>query len=151
MTWNRLCTLLDDDPQVGEAVALALAAATDDTDTDAAWAALIDALDEAGALACLDRADTGDLLVDAVAPLPRVARAAREGDVDLGAVVDVDDLTEAIALANATLAVVGLELIALDEEDGDDDCLPLVAVGTDDVAEITALVEALGHRLLPVG
>ncbi|GMA33380.1 DUF6630 family protein [Litorihabitans aurantiacus] len=122
-SWARLCALLDPDPEVAHEVTAALAAGAPP------WAALIDALDDAGALACLDRADTGDLLVDALGALPRVARArladtGRPPAPDLRAVVDLDDLDEAIAAARGAIAAVGLDLVALDEGDGDDECLP---------------------------
>ncbi|TGO05328.1 DUF6630 family protein [Serinibacter arcticus] len=147
--WERLCSLLEPDPEVWRSVQRTLDASSLDTDP---WAALLDALDESGAIACLDTGDTGDLLVDAVTALPRIARAelATGRDVDLRAVVDVDDLTAAIAAARDVLAAVGLDLLALDEGDGDEECLPLVAVARDDVAEITALVGSLGRRLLPL-
>ena len=80
------------------------------------WAALVDALDESGAIACLDTGDTGDLLVDAVRALPRLRRAELSSGrgVDLRPVVDVDDLDEAIAGARGALAAVGLDLVALE-------------------------------------
>lgn len=153
--WERLCTLLEPDPEVWRSVERALARADADGNADDAgpWAALVDALDESGAIACLDTGDTGDLLVDAVTALPRISRAelATGRDVDLGPIVDVDDLSEAIAAARAALAAVGIDLVALDEGDGDEECLPLVAVASVDVAEITALVGSLGQRLLPLG
>jgi hypothetical protein len=146
--WERLCGLLDPDPEVWPSVRRAL-----DTSGTEPWAALVDALDESGAVACLDTGDTGDLLVDAVTALPRIARAelATGREVDLRPIVDVDDLGEAIAGARGVLAAVGLDLLALDEGDGDEECLPLVAVARADVAEITALVGSLGQRLLPLG
>lgn len=149
--WERLCSLLEPDPEVWRSVQRTLDSGSLDPDPDP-WAALLDALDESGAIACLDTSDTGDLLVDAVTALPRIARAelATGRDVDLRAVVDVDDLTAAIAAARDVLAAVGLDLLALDEGDGDEECLPLVAVARGDVAEITALVGSLGRRLLPL-
>lgn len=155
--WERLCALLEPDPEVWRAVERALDEGDVDGDAEieeaGPWAALVDALDESGAIACLDTGDTGDLLVDAVTALPRLSRAglATGVDVDLRPVVDVDDLDEAIAATRSALAAVGLDLVALDEGDGDEECLPLVAVASADVAEITALVGSLGQRLLPLG
>ncbi len=150
--WERLCSLLEPDPEVWGSVRRALGDAGGEADGDP-WAALVDALDESGAIACLDTGDTGDLLVDAVRALPRLRRAELSSgrEVDLRPVVDVDDLDEAIAGARGALAAVGLDLVALDEGDGDEECLPLVAVARPDVAEITALIGSLGQRLLPLG
>lgn len=154
--WERLCSLLEPDPEVWRSVERALAESEEDAvaaEQAGPWAVLVDALDESGAIACLDTGDTGDLLVDAVRALPRLSRAelATGRDVDLREIVDVDDLDEAIAATRSALAAVGLDLVALDEGDGDEECLPLVAVASADVAEITALVGSLGQRLLPLG
>ena len=139
--WERLCALLDDD----EAVAKEIVVAAGHGDA-AAWARLLDELDDGGNLAYLDVGDTGDLLVDALVALPRIAAAG----VDLRAVCDVDDLHDAVAAADEALAAHGLTLLALAESDGDDDCLPLVAVARERVREIVDLVAELGQRLLPL-
>lgn len=136
--WTRLCHLLDDDPQVGLAVV-----GTVGGDGEP-WAMLLDELDDGGSLAYLDSSDTGDLLVDALAALPRVARTG----VDLRAVCDVDELAPAVAAAQERLAAHGLALVALDEGDDDADSCPIVAVGCEHVVEIEALVARVGQRLL---
>ena len=80
--WQRLCALLDDDEAVWEAVDAALEAGDDP------WEALLDGLDEAGALAFLRSDDTGMELSDALAQLPRVFAL----QPDLDEVTDTDDL-----------------------------------------------------------
>lgn len=137
--WGRLTAMLDEDPEVAAAVLAAPAGR---------WEVLLDSLDDAGALACLDVADTGDLLVDAISALPRVARVPRDR-LDLRPVSDVDDLAEAFAGANALLSAVGIALIALDEADDDDECVPLVAVPAATVGEVERLLSVVGHPALP--
>ncbi|HWK79106.1 DUF6630 family protein [Microbacterium sp.] len=130
--WTRLCGLLDDDPELAPAVRDAIEHGDD------SWDALIDALDDAGALAYLDRGDTGVELVDALAALPRVFRA----DVELDEVGDVDDLDAAIAKANELLASHLLRLIHIEDPE-DEDAHPLVAVLAANVDEIQALIGRL--------
>ena len=132
--WTRLCGLLDDDPELAPAVR---DAAEHDEDP---WDALIDALDDAGALAYLDRGDTGVELADALAALPRVFRA----DVELDEVGDVDDLDAAIAKANELLAPRLLRLVHIADPE-DEDAHPLVAVPAANVDEIHALIGSLGR------
>lgn len=152
--WGRLCELLDDDPEVRRAVALAAsdpAAFLDEHAdvladlgvADAAqidpWLALIDALDDAGALAYLEGDDTGEELADALAGLPRVFGSG----VELDEVSDVDgSLAEAIAAADRLLAPRGLRLVYLDE--GTDD-VPLVAVPLDAADEAVEIAQRLGR------
>lgn len=130
--WTRLCNLLDDDPEFAPAVLDAVEAG------DGPWDALIDALDDAGALAYLDRSDTGVELADALAGLPRVFRA----DVDLDAVGDVDDLDDAIAKADQLLASHLLHLVHIEDPE-DEDAHPLVAVSNANVDEIGTLIAKL--------
>lgn len=130
--WTRLCALLDDDPELLPAVRLA---ATNDDDP---WTALIDGLDEAGALAYLDWKDTGVQLADALPPLPRVFATG----VDLDEVGDVEGaLTAAIIRADSILAPHELRIIYLDE---DSDAYPLVVVPMKSVDEIIEIVTRLG-------
>ena len=151
--WERLCALLDDDEHLWPAVRQALLdpagylaaragsplAPTDPADVDP-WVALIDGLDDAGALAYLDPGDQGEELAEALAALPRVVRAR----LDLGPVTDTDgDVPTAVRAADAVLAPAGLCLVHLHE---DDDAHPLVVVRAVDHAEITATAQALGHR-----
>jgi hypothetical protein len=131
--WTRLCDLLDDDPELAPAVRDAV------DHGDDPWDALIDALDDAGALAYLDRGDTGVELADALAALPRVFRAY----VELDEVGDVDGLDAAIAKANELLAPHLLRLVHIDDPE-DDDAHPLVAVPTANVDEVQALIGRLG-------
>lgn len=130
--WTRLCALLDDDPDFAPAVLDAIEAGDDP------WSALIDALDDAGALAYLDRDDTGAELVDALAALPRVFRA----DIELDEAGDVDDLDAAIAKANELLASRLLRLVHVEDPE-DEDAHPLVAVPTSNVDEIQTLLGRL--------
>lgn len=152
--WERLCALLDEDPQLWPAVRQALldpassfaehaeALADRGIEDPAAidpWVTLVDGLDDAGALAYLDRADQGSELADALAGIPRV----RAAGVDLGPVTDTDgDVPTAVRAADAALAPAGLCLVYLDE---DSDAYPLVVVRADDAAEIASLAEQLGH------
>lgn len=131
--WVRLCNLLDDDPEFAPAVVDAVEAGDDP------WDALIDALDDAGALAYLDVGDTGAELVDAVSGLPRVFRA----DIELDKVSDVDDLDEAIAQANVIFASHLLRLIHIEDPE-DADAHPLVAAASANVDEIHSLIAKLG-------
>lgn len=130
--WTRLCELLDDDPELAPAVKHAV-----DNDEDA-WTALIDGLDDAGALAYLDWKDTGIELADALPQVPRVFATG----VDLDEVGDVEgDLTVAIVRADSILASHDLRIIYLDE---DSDAYPLVVVSIKNVAEIIEIVTRLG-------
>lgn len=152
--WERLCALLDDDVLLIPAVAQA---ASDPAAYYAAhkqqllqrgiesgeevdpWTALIDGLDDAGALAYLDWKDSGMELVDALSEVPRV----KSSGVDLTAVSDVDELEAAVAAANAVLAPHNLRVIYLDE---DSDAYPLVAVPTANVEAIVELASELEHE-----
>lgn len=130
--WTRLCTLLDDDPELLPTVRLAVAEEVDP------WTALIDGLDDAGALAYLDLKDTGVQLADALPQLPRVFAAG----VDLDEVGDVEgDLTAAIVRADSILAPHQLRIVYLDE---DSDAYPLVVVPLGNVAEIIEITTRLG-------
>ena len=130
--WTRLCNLLDDDPEFAPAVLDAVEAG------DEPWDALIDALDDAGALAYLDRDDTGVQVADALPALPRVFRAG----VELDEVGDIDDLQDAVAKANQLLAPHTLRLIHIDDPENED-AFPLVAVPTTNVDEIERLIANL--------
>lgn len=136
--WQRLCSLLDDDDEVRAAVAGALGEGED------GWQALLDALDEAGALAYLQTDDTGMELTDALAQLPRVVAAAP----DLGEATDTDDLVEATAVAHAILSDAGLGLVRLVE---DADAWPVVVVRTADLEAIADLARAVGHEAVAGG
>lgn len=130
--WTRLCELLDDDPELPPAVRRAVG---DDED---AWAALIDGLDDAGALAYLDWKDTGVELADALPQLPRVFATG----VDVDEVADVEGaLTAAIARADGILAPHGLRIVYLGE---DSDAYPLVVVPIANVTEILEIAARLG-------
>lgn len=133
--WVRLCELLDDDPLIRPEVERA-AQPNDDADP---WMALIDGLDDAGALAYLDPDDSGVELVDALSQLPRIVRAG----IDLDPVGDVDgDLTAAIVVADGILAGHELTVIHLEE---DDDAYPLVVVPRENAADAIALARRLGQ------
>jgi hypothetical protein len=134
--WQRLCTLLDDDELVWPAVRAAL----DDPDGDP-WDALLDGLDDAGALASLEREDTGMELSDALAQLPRVFRL----QPDLDAVTDTDELDDAVREADRILAAGGFRLLEL--EGADDDVHELIVVGADAVDEIQRLAAEAGHEV----
>lgn len=130
--WTRLCELLDNDPELAPSVQRAV---SDDED---AWTALIDGLDDAGALAYLDEKDTGIELADALPQVPRVFATG----VDLDEVGDVEgDLTRAIVCADSILAAHDLRIVYLDE---DSDAYPLVVVPIKNVAEIIAITKRLG-------
>ena len=129
--WTRLCALIDDDPELAPGVREAI--------DDDPWGALIDGLDECGALAYLDWKDGGMQLADALPQLPRVFRTG----ADLDEVGDVDALEAAIVRADEFLAPHGLRIIRLEE---DSDAHPLVVVPTANVAEIVELAAKLGHE-----
>ena len=133
--WTGLCHLLDDDPELEPAVRGAAEAG------DAPWTALIDGLDDAGALAYLDESDSGVELADALPPLPRIVRTG----VDVDVVGDVDDLTAAIVRADEILAPYGLQVVCLHDEE-DPGAYPLLVVPDANVDEILDLAAALGHR-----
>jgi hypothetical protein len=131
--WQRLCALLDEDESVREAVEEALEKGDDP------WEALLDGLDEAGALAYLQTEDTGMELSDALAQLPRVFQL----QPDLGEVTDTDELDDATAAADRILSAGGLRTVRLIEED---DAWPVVVVPASAVERIQALIDALGHE-----
>ena len=133
--WRRLCALIDDDEAVWEAVESAIDAGDDP------WEALLDGLDEAGALAFLRADDTGMELSDALAQLPRVFAV----QPDLGEVTDTDDLVEATAAADRILAAEDLRVVRLIEED---DAWPVTVVPASGMAEIIRLAEGLGHEVI---
>lgn len=133
--WTRLCTLLDDDPELEPAVRRAAEA------DDSPWTALIDGLDDAGSLAYLDESDTGSELADALPPLPRIVRTG----VGVDEVGDIDDLTAAIMRADELLAPHGLRTLCLHDEE-DADAYPLLVVPSANVDEILVITAALGHR-----
>lgn len=133
--WERLARLLDDDD---EAVAVAVRQAVEQGDDP--WAALLDGLDEAGALAYLQSGDTGMELTDALAQLPRVF--AKQPDLDDA--TDTDDLAEATRIADAALAEHDLRIVRLVE---DDESWPLVVVPEGRVREILTAVTALGESV----
>lgn len=132
--WMRLCTLLDDDPELAPATLAAVEAG------ESPWDALIEGLDDSGALAYLQKSDTGGELEDALPALPRIARAG----VELDEVGDIDDLGAAIARANELLATHGLALMHIEDPE-DEDAYPLVAVATADLNETNTLITKL-HR-----
>jgi hypothetical protein len=132
--WARLGRLLDDDPELLASVESAAA----DPDADP-WLAVIDGLDDAGALAYLETQDLGAELADALAGLPRVFRTS----VDLGPVADIDELPDAIAAADLLLAPHDLRIVYLEE---DSDAFPLVAVRRADAEAIVDLAAHLGHE-----
>lgn len=152
--WGRLCELLDDDAEVRRAVTLAAEDPKAFLDENAAvladlgvteagqidpWLALIDALDDAGALAYLEPDDTGEELADALAGLPRVFAAGAE----LDEVADVEgSLDEAVRVADRLLAPHGLRLLYLDE--GTDD-VPLVAVRAAEAQDAVDAASRLGR------
>jgi hypothetical protein len=135
--WERLCGLLDDDDFVRQAVLDALGDADEDP-----WDALLSGLDDAGALASLETADTGMELADALAQLPRVFRL----QPGLGGVTDTDDLDDAVREADRVLAAVGHRLLTL--ESGDPDVRELVVVPEASVEPILELAEALERRIV---
>jgi hypothetical protein len=128
--WERLTTLLDDDELLWPRVRAALGSGDP-------WEALIDGLDDSGALAYLDAEDTGMELADALTQLPRVFRLQPE----LRTVNDVDELDEAMEEADRILAGHGFRLLQLDEDDEDSHALVVVPA-----ANVHAIVD-LGERL----
>ncbi len=134
--WERLTRLLDDDellwPRVREAL--------EDDGADP-WEALLDGLDDAGALAYLDVEDTGMELADALAQLPRIFRL----QLDLGTVNDTDELDDAMVAADALLAGSGCRLVELHADD--DDAHALVVVPAPNVPEILHTGELLGRSI----
>ncbi len=132
-SWQRLCALIDDDPQVWPEVSSAL------DEGDDPWEALIGALDDAGALAYLDIEDTGMELAEALAQLPRVFQL----QPNLSEANDTDELREAIAVADGVLAEGGVRLLML--EDDDDEAQALVVVPAESVDEIVEIAAQLGH------
>ncbi|GAA1535685.1 hypothetical protein HD600_001609 [Microbacterium ginsengiterrae] len=132
--WTRLCELLDDDPEITPAVREAV------NEGDDPWDALIDALDDAGALAYLDSEDTGEELAEALPALPRVQRLG----IDLDEVGDVHDLGSAIARAEAILAPHDIRLLHIEDPE-DEEAYPLIAVSSADHDEAVALIEKLTH------
>lgn len=134
--WERLCSLLDDDEQLWPAVEAAL----EESDGDP-WDALLDGLDDAGALASLESEDTGMELADALAQLPRVFRL----QPDLGEVTDTDDLDEAIRAADRLLEEHAHRLLIL--ENDDEDVHELVVVPEEAVGPILETAEALERSI----
>lgn len=126
--WRRFAALLDDDPEVGAAL----------DETDDPRESLVDALDDAGALAYMEWSDSGPELADALAQLPRVFRTGTDTD-EIG---DLSGTLEAaIARADAVLAPHNLRVLYIDE--GTDAC-PLLVVAASAVAEIVPLARKLG-------
>lgn len=132
--WARLCRLLDDDPELLASVEDAAAEPGSDP-----WLAVMDGLDDAGALAYLETQDLGAELADALRGLPRVLRTS----VDLGSVSDIDELADAIAAADRLLAPHDLRIVYLEEES---DAFPLVVVRSADAEVIVELAAQLGHE-----
>ena len=131
--WRRLCALLDDDPELWPTVRATL----EDPPADP-WTALLDGLDDAGALAYLDAGDQGEELADALTRVPRVVRAR----LDLGPVTDTDgDVPTAVRAADAVLAPAGLSWWTWRRSR----CRPVVVVLAGDKAEIQRLARELGH------
>lgn len=135
--WRRLCTLIDEDPELWPRVREALEEGGDP------WEELIAGLDDAGSLAYLDVEDTGMELADALAQLPRIF-AARP---DLRAVSDVDDLDEAITAADTILTAAGLRVLRL-PDDADEDAHALVVVPAESIDEIGSLAVDLQHEVI---
>lgn len=135
----RLAALIDDDPEVAGALRRA-------PQGDAELgAALLDALDDAGALAYMEWSDSGVELADALGQLPRIVRAG----IDVDEVGDVDgSLEEAISRADALLIPRGMRLLYLDE--GTDAC-PLVVVAQRDVDEIVEIAGRIGLKVRAFG
>lgn len=157
--WIRLCELLDEDAELAADVRLAAEdpeeyfrrrearladRGIESSDEVDPWLALIDGLDDAGALAYLDWKDTGAEVAQALAGVPRVARAG----VDLDAVEDADELADAVAHADRLLADSGLRVVHLDE---DSDAYPLVVVPSVHAAEIIELSARLGYEARTFG
>jgi hypothetical protein len=138
--WERLTRLLDDDELLWPQVREALGAGDQDP-----WEALVDGLDDAGALAYLDADDTGMELADALAQLPRVFRLR----LDLGVVTDTDDLEEAMSTADGLLARHGCRLARLQDED--EDAYALAVVPHESMPEIVRLSAELQRPILTFG
>ncbi|HEV7622688.1 MAG TPA: hypothetical protein VGO26_01015 [Amnibacterium sp.] len=134
--WDRLCSLLDDDEQLLPAVEAALGEPDGDP-----WDALLDGLDDAGALASLEAEDTGMELADALAQLPRVFRL----QPDLGGVTDTDDLDDAVREADRVLEGHGYRLLILESDDAD--VHELVVVPEEAVGPILETAEALERSI----
>jgi hypothetical protein len=134
--WERLCSLLDDDEHLWPAVEAALAEPDGDP-----WDALLDGLDDAGALASLEAEDTGMELADALVQLPRVFRL----QPDLGEVTDTDDLDEALRVADRALEEHGHRVLIL--ENDDEDVHELVVVLQEGVGPILETAEALERSI----
>lgn len=130
--WTRLCTLIDDDPELAPSALDAIEAG------EGPWEALIGGLDDSGALAYLDRSDTGAELAEALPALPRVVRTG----IDLDTVGDIDDLDAAIEKANELLAPHSIHLIHIEDPE-DEEAYPLIAVPTGNVDEIRGLIAKL--------
>lgn len=135
----RLAALIDDDPEVAGALRRA-------PQGDAELgAALLDALDDAGALAYMEWSDSGVELAEALGQLPRIVRAG----IDVDEVGDVDgSLEDAISRADALLIPRGMRLLYLDE--GTDAC-PLVVVAQRDVDEIVEIAGRIGLKVRAFG
>src|SRR3546814_13711029 len=84
--WLRLCALLHDDAEVQGGVARALGSTGEAAGDVDPWLVLIDELDQSGALAYLDQADSGWELYDVLGALPLL----RESGIRLDALPDVD-------------------------------------------------------------
>jgi hypothetical protein len=134
-TWERLCGLLDDDELLWPGVRSALAGGGDP------WEALLDGLDDSGALAYLDEGDTGMELTDALVQLPRVFRM----QPDLDEATDADDLDDAMRIADEVLAGAKHRLLRLEEPGSD--AHALVVVPAADLPEIERLAASLGHEV----
>jgi len=139
--WERLTRLLDDDELLWPLVR----GAAQDGGGQEAWEALLDGLDDAGALAYLDAGDTGMELADALAQLPRVFRLK----LDLGVVNDTDDLDEAMAAADRLLAGRGFRLVEL--QDDDDEAHALAVVEAGNLPEIVRLSAELRRPVTSFG
>ncbi len=138
--WERLTLLLDDDELLWPRVREALEDGAPDP-----WEALLDGLDDAGALAYLETDDTGMELADALAQLPRVFRL----QPDLGSVNDTDDLEDAMRIADRVLAGAGFRLVRLQEDD--EDAHALAVVPGDNAPEILQLSAQLGRPIVLPG
>jgi hypothetical protein len=138
--WEQLTVLLDDDEHLWPGVAGAL----DDGEADP-WEALLDGLDDAGALAYLEADDTGMELAEALAQLPRVFRL----QVDLGAVNDTDNLEHALTAADGVLAGRGFRLVRLEDEDEDAYALAVVPQGN--LPELARLSTAMSRPVTTFG
>ena len=141
MAWERLTRLLDDDELLWPRVRAAL-----ETGDPGPWQALLDGLDDAGALAYLEGEDTGMELADALAQLPRVFRL----QLDLGGVSDIDDLGSSMVAADALLARRGCRLLLLQDPEDEEACA-LVAVPEANVPEALALSADLNRSVTTFG